>query len=84
MNYIHPQYRYIHKDIQDIPEIYRTKSLHIALEFSDVNKDWVTFRKLYTLYPTFLKEHLDMTSFIFDYNYKRLPKNELDNLFAIN
>ncbi len=84
MSLIYSQNRYIHKDMKDIPEIYRNKSLHIALEFADEKKDWITFKKLFSLDPICLKRHLDITSAVFDYNYLNLSPNERDYLLSIN
>ena len=72
---------YIHLQDQDIPQEYKNLRIHIALEKSDMNKDWQTFRNLYRLAPEYLKSHLNMTSFLFDYNYLQLDKQIQDNLF---
>ena len=84
MSLIYSENRYIHKDMKNIPEVYRKKSLHIALEYADVQKDWITFKKLLSLDPVCLKRHLDVTSFVFEYNYLKLSPNERDYLFSIN
>ena len=65
----------------DIPEEYKNCSLHIALEKADIKKDWVNFKKIYSLDPEFLMRHLKMTGFIFDYNYENLSDSEKYNLF---
>jgi hypothetical protein len=67
--------------LQDVPEEYRNLSLHIALERADTNKDWDTFKKIYATSPAFLKQHLQNTSIIFDYNYQMLPIQEQEELF---
>ena len=72
--------RYLHVNNQDIPEKYRNCMLHIALERADTNKDWVSFRKLYNMSPKTLKNHLDMTSLVFDYNYLNLDEQERNEL----
>ena len=69
------------KMLQDIPEEYRNLSLHIALERADTNKDWVAFKKIYATAPDFLKQHLQSTSIIFDYNYQMLSEQEQEELF---
>jgi len=65
----------------DIDDKYKSCSLHIALERADINNDWETFKKLYKVNPIFLKNHLDNTSRVLDYNYLSLSKNDQDNLF---
>jgi hypothetical protein len=65
----------------DIDDKYKNCSLHIALERADINNDWETFKKLYKVNPIFLKNHLDNTSRVLDYNYLSLSKNDQDNLF---
>ena len=74
--------RYLHKNNKNIPEEYQKYSLHIALERADKNKDWVVFKELYKISPTFLRSHLFMTS-IFNYNYLDLPLEEQIDLFKI-
>jgi len=64
-----------------IPSLYKTCSLHIALERADLNKDWVVFTELMKIDPKFLKMHLDATSSIFDYNYLALTKEQQYDLF---
>jgi hypothetical protein len=76
--------RFIHTENTDIPESYRKKSLHIALECADKNKDWETFSKLFKLSPEFLKYHLDSTNVIFDYNYLKLTPDEQEKLFKVS
>lgn len=73
--------RYIHQDLDNIDEVYKKKSLHIALEFADLNKDWKTFKILYRLAPDVLLSHLNNTKFVFDYNYLDLEEHERNNLF---
>ena len=73
--------RYKHVNVPEIPDRYKKSSLHIALELADQNKDWKTFKKLYDIAPLFLKSHLNMTDFVFDYNYKKLSNEEQINLF---
>ena len=73
--------RFLHKNNEKIPSESRSMSLHIALEKADLNKDWNVFRELLKIEPIFLKKHLDSTSFIFDYNYLSLSKDEQYNLF---
>ena len=76
--------RFIHSENTDIPESYRKKSLHIALEMADNNKDWDTFSKLFRLSPEFLKYHLDSTSVVFNYNYLKLSSEEQEKLFRVS
>lgn len=76
--------RNLHKQNQDIPVEYRNLSLHIALERADENEDWEVFNKLYRLSPKFLKNHLNMTDFIFDYNYQKLSPQKQDDLFNLS
>ncbi len=64
-----------------IPNLYKTCSLHIALERADLNKDWVVFKEIMKIAPKFLKMHLDTSSSIFDYNYLALTKEQQDELF---
>ena len=73
---------YAHKNIQNISEEYKNIRLHIALEKADINKDWNTFKILFQIEPEFLKNHLQTTDFVFDYNYKNLPKEEIEKLFS--
>jgi hypothetical protein len=74
--------RNLHQDKNiDIPEIYKKYSLHIALENADTNQDWDTFKKLYNLSPSYLKEYLKMTNSVFEYNYKKLSFDEQIELF---
>lgn len=73
---------YCHTNIENISDEYKKVRLHIALERADMNKDWNTFKILFKLAPEFLKSHLSNTEFIFDYNYKNLPKNQFDDLFS--
>ena len=75
--------RYLHKNNIDIPIEYRNCSLHIALERADIKKDWESFKKLYRVSPEFLKNHLDNTNMILDYNYLDLPKEEIEDLFKL-
>jgi len=72
----------LHKNKKNIPEEYKELMLHIALERADKNKDWIVFKELFKLSPTFLKSHLNMTS-IFHYNYRNLSSQEQNNLFKI-
>lgn len=78
MNYFSIQ----NKMFQDLPTEYTSCSLHIALERADSNKDWNAFKIIYNKDPQRLKQHLNMTSFIFDYNYNKLSENERNNLFS--
>jgi hypothetical protein len=75
-------HRHLHKNNKNIPEEYKTCSLHIALERADKNKDWIVFNKLYKIAPQYLKNHLYMTS-IFDYNYLKLSSDKQFKLFEI-
>jgi len=72
----------LHKNKKYIPDEYKKLMLHIALERADKNKDWIVFKELFKLSPTFLKSHLVMTS-IFNYNYLKLSSEEQNNLFKI-
>ena len=74
-------HRYIHVNDKDIPNQYKNYSLHIALERCDACKDWDTFRKLYKLAPSYLRNHLNITSSLFDYNYLVLSKEDQNKLF---
>ena len=38
------RHRHLHKNNINIPEEYKTLSLHIALERADKNKDWIVFK----------------------------------------
>lgn len=51
--------------------------LHI-LEKAD---DWIAFKEIIKIDPEFLKNHLNITSYIFDYNYLKLSKEQQDELF---
>lgn len=74
--------RNLHQDKNiDIPDTYKKYSLHIALENADTNQDWDTFKKLYHLSPSYLKEYLKMTNSVFEYNYKKLSFDEQIALF---
>lgn len=75
--------RYNHQTLDNIDEVYKKKSLHIALEYADLNKDWETFKILYRLAPDVLLNHLNNTKFIFEYNYLDLEEQERNNLFVI-
>jgi hypothetical protein len=75
--------RYVHKYNEKIPESYRTCSFHIAIEKADINKDWDVFRELIKIDPVYLKNHLDNTSAVFDYNYLKLTKDEQKELFRL-
>lgn len=65
----------------DISVEYKNCSIHIALERADEKEDWETFKKIFKCCPKFLKNHLDMTDMIFEYNYKALTNEEQDKLF---
>lgn len=73
----------IHSQDKEISDEYRNISLHIALERADENKDWITFNMLYRISPQFLKNHLNTTDFIFDYNYQQLSAQQQDDLFKL-
>jgi hypothetical protein len=73
--------RCLHKNDEDIPLYYRNMSLHIAIENADIKKDWENFRKLYKFAPKYLKNHLNMTEVLFDYNYNQLTPKEKHELF---
>ena len=75
--------RYLHENNENIPDKYKSCSLHIALERSDINKDWVIFKELYKISPEYLRKHLNMTSSIFKYNYLKLPIEQQNELFKI-
>jgi hypothetical protein len=72
--------RDLHKNNENIPDEYKSLSLHIALERADKNKDWKAFREIYKISPITLKSHLNMTS-IFGYNYLKLSQEEQNKLF---
>jgi hypothetical protein len=76
------QNRYKHAEDQNIPDEYTVLSLHIALERADTNKDWVTFKKIYSKSPVFLKQHLIMTSINY-YNYQKLDKQQKEEMLKI-
>ena len=42
-------HRHLHKNNKNIPDEYKTYSLHIALERADKNKDWIVFNELYKI-----------------------------------
>lgn len=73
--------RHLHKDRKEIPEIYKSKSLHIALEEADNREDWITFKKLYNLAPEFLDRHLKMLGEVIPFNYTKLSAKEIYELF---
>ena len=73
--------RFLHINNENIPEKYKSCSLHIAIEKADEDKDWVVFRELLKIAPE-LKNHLYMTS-IFGYNYLKLSEEEQAELFKI-
>lgn len=76
-------HRHLHKNNENIPDKYKSCSLHIALERSDKNKDWIVFKELYKISPEYLRNHLNMTSSIFDYNYLKLSSEQQNDLFKI-
>jgi hypothetical protein len=76
-------HRYLHKNKKNIPDEYKSYSLHIALERADINKNWIVFKELYKISPEYLRNHLNMTSSIFDYNYLKLPIESQNELFKI-
>lgn len=75
--------RYIHQSLDNIDNVYKNKSLHIALEYADLNKDWKTFKILYQLAPIVLLNHLNNTKFVLDYNYLDLEEQERNKLFEV-
>ena len=75
--------RFIHKRLDNIDDNYKKKSLHIALEYADLNKDWKTFKILYQLAPDVLSNHLNTTKYVLDYNYLDLEEQEINNLFNL-
>jgi hypothetical protein len=74
--------RFIHKDL-DIPENYKSVSLHIALERADMKKDWQVFKKLLHLDFKTLIFHLENTKSVFDYNFFLLSDVEKQNILNI-
>ena len=76
-------FRDIHKKNENIPIEYRKLSLHIALERADMNEDWEIYKILYSYAPEFLSNHLKITGFIFDYNYKNLSEQQINSLFSV-
>lgn len=73
---------HLHQNDIDIPDIYRKKSLHVALEYADVQEDWINFKKLFKYAPKFLSTHLKATREIFGgYNYEKLTDDEQKKLF---
>ena len=77
-------YHYIHSKCQQLPQIYKTCRIHIALELADENKDWASFKIIYKFAPDFLKSHIDMTNSILEYNYLYLSEEEQQDLFSLN
>ena len=75
--------RYIHQNLDSIQPEYKSKSLHIALEYADTKEDWYTFKELYKLSPEILMNHLNNTKWIFDYNYEKLDIQCRDELFEL-
>jgi hypothetical protein len=75
--------RYIHQSMDNIDNVYKNKSLHIALEYADINKDWKTFKILYRLAPGVLLNHLNNTKFVLEYNYLNLGEQERNDLFQV-
>jgi hypothetical protein len=57
-------------------------TIHIALERSDMHKDWRVFKYLLSLDRDFLLRHLKMTQAVFDYNVYKLPKAEQEAIFG--
>jgi hypothetical protein len=72
--------QYLHRN-SNVPDNYKNCRLHIALEKADTKKDWDTFNKLIRLAPEYLKNHLNLTSGIFIYNYEKLSDNQKEQLF---
>ena len=73
------------KDVSIVPnplKEYGKRSIHIALERCDLNKDWRLFKYLLSLEREWLMYHLKMTRAVFDYNVYKLPKKEQDDIFA--
>ena len=70
--------RYIHQSLDNIDSVYKNKSLHIALEYADLNKDWKTFKILYTLALDVLLNHLNNTKFVLE-----LEEQEKNKLFEL-
>jgi hypothetical protein len=75
--------RDLHKNNENIPDEYKSLSLHIALERADKKKDWKAFREIYKISPIALKNHLNMTS-IFGYNYLKLSQEEVGFLTGLS
>ena len=75
-------YKHLIKNNKNIPDEYKSCSLHIALERADNNKDWIVFKEIYKISPKYFKHHLRMTS-LFDYNYLDLSNEEQSKLFEI-
>jgi len=75
---------YIHSNDQSLSDNYKNLRLHIALEKSDNDKDWDSFKILYKYNPDFLKGHLNMSKDIFNYNYLNLSVEMQNKLFLIN
>ncbi len=69
-----------HKQL-DIHNMYKSQPLHIALEKADLRKDWETFRKLFSVAPDILKTHIDLTSDVFNWNFKALAVSQRNRLF---
>jgi len=72
---------YVHIKCDQLSQKYKNNRIHIALELADENKDWESFKILYKLSPTLLKNHLDITKDILDYNYLYLSEKEQNSLF---
>lgn len=71
-----------HQDNKNLHECYRNKDLFRALEYADRFKDWITFRTLFSYYPEYLKNQLNLTRNIIDYNCFKLSKEEQMYLFC--
>ena len=54
--------------------------IQVATSIGVVNLD--KHKILFQIEPEFLKNHLQTTDFVFDYNYKNLPKEEIEKLFS--
>lgn len=53
----------------DIPQSYKDKSPHIALEIADCDNDLRTFKILLSAFP-FLRKHVERTRQVWHWNFK--------------
>jgi hypothetical protein len=61
---------------------YVEKSPHIALEYADKLQQWEAFRYILNTHRSQLWTHFQITSFCFDYNINKLPKEEKEKIIS--